>query len=156
MSTSSRISAESRSLRESPITHQLVLVGCDSCEDRLNEHEGAELLRFEIEQGSSVVLLLYDVDPRLVFVHGIEDDLQRMRRARISLQWNVQQLMMMMMMMWKLTECIEIEFRYLISLHHKEAIHYVNTKIQTNPQNLYLCAAENSPQCWSNISPKLQ
>lgn len=89
MGTSSRFLAESLSLQESTITHQLVLVGCDSCEDSLNEDEGAELLRFEIEQRGSVVLLFYDVDPWLVFVHGVEDDLQRTRRARISLQWNV-------------------------------------------------------------------
>lgn len=86
MGTSSRFLAESLSLQESTITHQLVLVGCDSCEDSLNEDEGAELLRFEIEQRGSVVLLFYDVDPWLVFVHGVEDDLQRTRRARISLQ----------------------------------------------------------------------
>lgn len=86
MGTSSRFLVESLSLQESTITHQLVLVGCDSCEDSLNEDEGAELLRFEIEQRGSVVLLFYDVDPWLVFVHGVEDDLQRTRRARISLQ----------------------------------------------------------------------
>lgn len=32
------------------ITHQLVLIGCDGGEDGLNEDEGAELLRLEIEQ----------------------------------------------------------------------------------------------------------
>lgn len=57
-------------------THQLVLIGRDGGEDGLHEHEGAELLGLEVEQRGRVVLLLDDVDPGLVLVHGVQDDLQ--------------------------------------------------------------------------------
>lgn len=57
-------------------TDQLVLVGRHRREHRLREDEGAELLRLEVEQRGRVLLLLDDVDPRLVLVHGVQDDLQ--------------------------------------------------------------------------------
>lgn len=56
-------------------THQLVLISSDGSEDGLDEDKGAELLRLEVEQRGGVVLLLDDVDPRLVLVHGVEDNL---------------------------------------------------------------------------------
>lgn len=62
--------------RKWSISHQLVLIGRDGGEDRLDEDEGAELLGLEVEQRGRVVLLLDDVDPRLVLVHGVQDDLQ--------------------------------------------------------------------------------
>lgn len=57
-------------------TDQLVLVGRHRREHRLREDKGAELLRLEVEQRGRVLLLLDDVDPRLVLVHGVQDDLQ--------------------------------------------------------------------------------
>lgn len=65
-----------------PITHQLVLIGRDGGEDGLREDEGAKLLRLEVEQRGGVVLLLDDVDPRLVLVHGVQDDLQEDKRGK--------------------------------------------------------------------------
>lgn len=62
--------------RSSSVTYQLVLIGCDSGEDGLHKHEGAELLRLEVEQRGCVVLLLDDVDPWLVLVHGVQDYLK--------------------------------------------------------------------------------
>lgn len=62
--------------RSSSVTYQLVLIGCDSGEDRLHKHEGPELLRLEVEQRGRVVLLLDDVDPWLVLVHGVQDYLK--------------------------------------------------------------------------------
>lgn len=62
--------------RSSCVTYQLVLVGCDGREDGLHKHEGSELLRLEVEQRGRVVLLLDDVDPGLVLVHGVEDNLK--------------------------------------------------------------------------------
>lgn len=56
-------------------THQLVLISSDGSEDGLDEDKGAELLRLEVEQRGGVVLLLDDVDPRLVLVHRVEDNL---------------------------------------------------------------------------------
>lgn len=50
-------------------THQLVLVGCDCCEDCLWKDERPEFFRLQIEQGGRVVFLLYDVHPRLVLMH---------------------------------------------------------------------------------------
>ena len=64
------------------ITHQLVLIGRDGGEDGLDEDEGAELLGLEVEQRGGVLLLLDDVDPRLVLVHGVEDDLQEDKQSR--------------------------------------------------------------------------
>lgn len=68
-------------MRHTSITYQLVLVGRDSSEDCLHEHEGPELLRLEVEQRGRVVLLLNDMDPRLVLVHGVEDYLKDHDRA---------------------------------------------------------------------------
>lgn len=68
-------------MRHTSITYQLVLVGRDRSEDCLHEHEGPELLRLEVEQRGRVVLLLNDVDPRLVLVHGVEDYLKDHDRA---------------------------------------------------------------------------
>lgn len=63
-------------MRQRSITYQLVLIGRDSSEDCLHEHEGTELLRLEVEQRGRVVLLLNDVDPWLVLVHGVQDYLK--------------------------------------------------------------------------------
>lgn len=63
--------------RSSSVTYQLVLIGRDSGEDGLHKNEGAELLRLEVEQRGRVVLLLDDVDPWLVLVHGVQDYLRR-------------------------------------------------------------------------------
>lgn len=56
---------------ETVATHKLVLVGGHRSENCLRENEGAELLRLEVDQRSGVVFLPNDVNPRLVFVHGV-------------------------------------------------------------------------------------
>ena len=58
------------------LTYQLILIGRHSNEYRLGEDKSTELLG---RQGMyrAGVFLPYDVDTRLVFVHRIENDLQR-------------------------------------------------------------------------------
>lgn len=69
--------------RQPSVTHQLVLIRRDGGEDGLDEDKGAKLLGLEVEQWGGVVFLLDDVDPRLVLVHGVEDDLQRRSRRDV-------------------------------------------------------------------------
>lgn len=70
--------------RPASVTYQLVLIGCDSGEDGLHKHEGTELLRLEVEQRGRVVLLLDDVDPRLVLVHGVQDYLENHKFSSVN------------------------------------------------------------------------
>lgn len=57
----------------------MVLIGCDRNEGRLREYVSAEGRVF----GTKAVILirLHDVNPRLIFVHRVQDDLQKTEGA---------------------------------------------------------------------------
>lgn len=64
----------------------MILVGRDRDEGGLGENVRAEGRVFGAEP---VVLIgLDDVDPRLIFMHGVQDDLWK-RRVRLGEEWRV-------------------------------------------------------------------
>jgi len=60
--------------------YQLVLVGSDSCKHCLWKYKCPEFFRFQVKQGSSMILLFDDMHPRLIFVHWIQYYLEERRR----------------------------------------------------------------------------
>lgn len=61
------------SAKARPSPHLVVLVGCNSDESSLWEDMGAE--GCVLGAKAVVLICLHDVEPGLVFVHGIQDDL---------------------------------------------------------------------------------
>ena len=57
------------------VTHLLILIGCNSDELCLLKHMSAEGTLSLLERHRGIVGL-YHMDPRLVFVHRIQDQLQ--------------------------------------------------------------------------------
>lgn len=66
-------------------TYQLILIGSHGGEDRLRVDERLELLLLQVQDGgiSGGVRPLDQVDPRLVLVHRVQDELRR-KRAHVK------------------------------------------------------------------------
>lgn len=75
-------------MRACACTHQLILVGSHRGENRLGEHERLVLLLLKLGYAKIVVVRLstpYQMYPRLISVHRVENDLKEKKKNSISL-----------------------------------------------------------------------
>jgi len=70
------------------VTYQLILVSCNCCEDRLGEDKCLEFFRLQVcdRRTSWWFVTFHKVNPRLVLVHRVEDELQQNTTVQNAVQ----------------------------------------------------------------------